>query len=118
MFKTFPPRSVLLISGLLLLSVTSSVYAGNILGASDRHLSSVLFMATLNDSSAMREVDWILYKLENGKFIEIDTFKQHTSSLKLPLGIYRAEATLNGVTRTRVIDTRNTKSNRVIIAMD
>lgn len=117
MFKKNASKSVL-IGSIFLLSIANSVYAGNTLAASDRHLSSVLFMATLNDSSAMREVNWILYKLEDGKFIEIDTFKQHTSSLKLAPGIYRAEATLDGITRTRVIDTRNTKSNSVIIAMD
>lgn len=118
MFKKITSKSILLIGSVLLASITTTGYAGNILGASDKYLSSVLFMATLNNALAMREVNWTLYKLENDAFVEIDTFKQHTSSLKLPPGIYRAEATLNGITRTRVIDTRNTKRNSVIIAMD
>lgn len=119
MFKKIASRSILLIGSILLVGITTTTsYAGNILGNSDKHLSSVLFMATLNNTLAMREIDWTLYKLENDTFVKINTFKQHTSSLKLPPGIYRAEATLDGITRTRVIDTRNTKSNSVIIAMD
>ncbi|MEB4589388.1 hypothetical protein VSS37_00195 [Candidatus Thiothrix sp. Deng01] len=82
-------------------------------------LSKVLFMATLNNGPAMRPVKWQLYRIDkNGQSKLVEAFKRHSASLELEPGIYRAEAMLDNVNRSRTFDVRTVGDSNVIIAMD
>lgn len=99
--------------------MATSVHAAAVNGAAaDTALSKVLFMATVKKGPAMRPVKWSLYRVENGKSIFVDSFKRHSASLELEPGVYRADAALDGVSRSRTFDIRTVSNSNVIIAMD
>ncbi|MEZ5452787.1 MAG: hypothetical protein R3E93_08230 [Thiothrix sp.] len=86
--------------------------------AAQTPLSKVLLMATLNNGPAMRPVQWQLYRVKNGRSTLVQSFKRHSASLELEPGIYRAEAELDNVSRSRVFDISTVSNSNVIVAMD
>lgn len=114
-------RKGLMVMSLVFLSVFSlQSQSAPILGVAEgsSSLSKVLLMATLANGPAMRPVKWTVYRVKNGQSTKVDSFKRHSASIKLEPGIYRADAELNDVTRSRTFDIRTVTSSNVIVAMD
>ncbi len=102
---------------LIVLTSSASMYST---GASVAdNTSNVHLVATLNNGPAMRPVKWSVYRLNNNQQATlVQSFERHSASIPLAPGRYRAEATFNNVSRTRVFDVGLKTNSRVVVAMD
>lgn len=80
--------------------------------------SKVLLMATLNNGPAMRPVKWQVYRIKDGRSVLVESFKRHSASIELEPGVYRADAVLDSINRSRTFDVRTVSNSNVIVAMD
>ncbi len=108
-----------ILSGLLL--IVSSSATLHTMGASvtDDNAPNVHLVATLNNGPAMRPVKWSVYRLDNNhQETLVQSFERHSASIPLKPGRYRAQATFNNVSRTRIFDVSSNSSSKVVVAMD
>jgi len=80
---------------------------------------NVNLVATLNNGPAFSAVKWSVYRLDNGRSVPIETFNhRHSLSIALPPGRYRADASLNNVSRSRIFDVSSRTGSNIVVAMD
>ncbi len=81
---------------------------------------NVTLIATVNNGPALSPVRWSVFRVDNGSSTTpFRTFDhRHSLAIALPPGRYRAEASMNNISRSRVFDVSNRTDNSIIVALD
>lgn len=94
---------------LLVLGITLPIQAST--------LNQVKLVATIGGQPALQEARWVIYNINN-PYTPAATLPQHTGTVLLPAGNYRATVSLDSKSRETLFRVENETSNEIRVAMD